>query len=165
MFADDEPQEIGLCMYEPLRLSDATRVIRTFDRLRRFRPLDLPPEAFLRPDQLRCPPERSAAEIDEAIGKADLIVLGTMLRDDNAQTAHVDVQRTLKGRSSRHVPIQREGIEKLNVPADGIWFLGPRLPNGIRPVDKAQDRTSENAVRSRLERWQLLGRGCEETQD
>jgi hypothetical protein len=48
IFARDEPQQIGECDHQPIRLSAARKDVAELDRLRRYSPLSVPKEALER---------------------------------------------------------------------------------------------------------------------
>jgi hypothetical protein len=171
VYADAEPQPIGLCKYEPLPLSDATKVVAALSRERHMPPLVVPDEALLSPDEIQCPADRSNSAIDEMIVGADVVAVAriasieTLSHPDGhtVATGRMARTRTLKGRISRSFAVQFEYESYLDLEptTSAIWFVGPRLPNGRRLIRSLDwDLDDERRVRSRLRRWQILGRGC-----
>lgn len=167
--ATTEPQAIGECDHEPIPLSAGRHFIEGLDRAAGLRPLKLPREAFLSPSQVECPPSPEDARIDRGLEEAELVVVGrgAPRREEGSPNdlvvVDLDSRRALKGRLPAAIAVKVSRSYNAVVegfPGELIWFLAPADPDGGRRLLQVHPLGSERTVASRLERRQVLGRGC-----
>jgi len=171
-YADEEPQQIGLCRHEPLPLSEGAEEVAALDQERNLPPLRVADVALLPPVDLVCPPREVDAMIDRHIAEPEIVVVGKMAWADishpaatTVATGEIEVERSLHGQVGGYIAVEFRSPNYFRPgPTDrGIWFVGSLLPNGRRALTQWYWSTdSEEHIRRRLKRREVLKNGCED---